>query len=111
MPTVPVLSIVVPAYQEGAALAQALHGIAEAARETELPFELIVIDDGSNDTTWDAIVTVGSRVVEVIGVRLSTCTARTKRGVRVRAIPASTNGRRRCPQPRGIRSSRSTSTW
>jgi len=71
MPTVPVLSIVVPAYQEGAALAQALHGIAEAARETELPFELIVVDDGSNDTTWDAIVTAGSRVVEVIGVRLS----------------------------------------
>ena len=71
MPTAPVLSIVVPAYQEGAGLAQALRAIADAARETALPFELIVVDDGSNDATWDAIVTVGSRAEEVIGIRLS----------------------------------------
>jgi glycosyltransferase involved in cell wall biosynthesis len=65
------LSVVVPAYEEEAGIAASLHTIAEATRSTGLPFELIVVDDGSRDGTWDAIATAQRETPEIIAVRLS----------------------------------------
>jgi glycosyltransferase involved in cell wall biosynthesis len=71
MPSAPRLSIVVPAYQEGAAVAAGLRAIRNAAAQTTLPFEIIVVDDGSTDETWATIGSLGAEMPELTGVRLS----------------------------------------
>jgi glycosyltransferase involved in cell wall biosynthesis len=47
------LSIVVPAYNEGARLRQSLHGIVSYLQDYSPDAELIVVDDGSTDRTAD----------------------------------------------------------
>jgi dolichyl-phosphate beta-glucosyltransferase len=47
----PALSIVVPAYNEGARIAGSLRAIDAYARTFTIPLELIVVDDGSTDDT------------------------------------------------------------
>lgn len=70
-PTVPLLSIVVPAFQESAGLGAGLRAIREAARQSLLRFEIIVVDDGSTDGTWEAVAAAGTEMPEIVGVRLS----------------------------------------
>lgn len=65
------LSIIVPAYNEAAGLASGLGAICDAASQTGLPFEVIVVDDGSTDDTWGAIAVAHREMPEIVGVRLS----------------------------------------
>jgi dolichol-phosphate mannosyltransferase len=65
------LSIVVPAYQEAAGLEAGVRAIHAAARAAGLPFEVVVVDDGSTDGTWDVVVRLQAELNEVVGVRLS----------------------------------------
>lgn len=65
------LSIIVPAYDEAAGLRAGLAAIHAAARQTSLPFEIIVVDDGSTDDTWKAITAARREMPEIAGVRLS----------------------------------------
>jgi dolichol-phosphate mannosyltransferase len=54
------LSIVLPAYNEDATLETALERVAAVLEREELPFELIVVDDGSTDQTWPIIERLAS---------------------------------------------------
>jgi dolichol-phosphate mannosyltransferase len=67
-----IISIVVPAYEEAANL-QLLHSRIRAALETlpDLRFELILVDDGSHDETWDVIQLLRDHDPRVKGVRFS----------------------------------------
>lgn len=65
------LSIVVPAYQEAEGIAASLATIREAAIRTGLAFDLIVVDDGSSDGTWDALVGASAHIPELSALRLS----------------------------------------
>ena len=66
------ISIVIPAYNEERnlpVLCANLREVLSGAREDD--FEIVFIDDGSSDRTWETIVGLSSSDVRVRGVRLS----------------------------------------
>jgi glycosyltransferase involved in cell wall biosynthesis len=64
------ISFVIPLYNERESLGP-LHGeITEAARETEVDYEVIFVDDGSTDGSWEKILELTSRDRHARGIRL-----------------------------------------
>jgi dolichol-phosphate mannosyltransferase len=47
--------IVLPAYNEAEGLPALLHSIREVMDESRLDYKVVVVDDGSSDTTWEVI--------------------------------------------------------
>jgi glycosyltransferase involved in cell wall biosynthesis len=58
-----VLTIVVPAHNEEALLGETLRALDTAARETGVPFEIVVVDDASTDRTAAVAAAAGARIV------------------------------------------------
>src|SRR5262245_17867296 len=67
----PEVSIVVPAYNEEANLAELYSELLKVLPALSVSWELIISDDGSTDGTWDAIVALYKKDKNVRGVRLS----------------------------------------
>lgn len=67
----PKLSIVIPVYNEEAVLAETLLSIERYVKTTALPFEIIVVDDGSCDGTWDLVRNIAQSKANHRGIRLS----------------------------------------
>lgn len=69
-PTQPVLlSVVVPAYNEEGNI-RALHAALVRVLEAEaIPFEIVVVDDGSTDGTWNAVEALATRDLRVVALR------------------------------------------
>ena len=66
------ISIVIPAYNEERNLQVLYANLREVLKGAgEDDFELVIIDDGSADRTWDAITALSAADVRVRGVRLS----------------------------------------
>jgi glycosyltransferase involved in cell wall biosynthesis len=64
-----VISIVIPVYNEKESL-RALHGeVAEVARRANLELEVIFVDDGSTDGSWDIIAGLAQQDDRVRGLR------------------------------------------
>ena len=61
----PLLSIVVPAYDEERWLGPTLAALHAAARSAGVPYEIVVADDASSDGTARVAREAGARVVEV----------------------------------------------
>lgn len=53
------ISIVVPAYDEAESLPELTDWIKRVCDENKLSFEVIIIDDGSNDNSWEVIESLG----------------------------------------------------
>jgi glycosyltransferase involved in cell wall biosynthesis len=53
--TCPVCSIVIPAHCEAAGLRHAIDAVADIMTQHGISFELVLIDDGSTDGSWDVI--------------------------------------------------------
>lgn len=49
------LSVVIPAYNEETAVPAAVRETIQVLRQAQIPYELIFVDDGSSDGTWQAI--------------------------------------------------------
>jgi hypothetical protein len=64
------LSVVVPVYDEEANVAPLVEGIVAAVRPLGLPFELVLVDDGSRDGTAAALRGLAPRVPELVVIRL-----------------------------------------
>src|SRR5436305_11476824 len=65
------LSVIVPVHDESEQIAQNLSLIQAETSKTGLPVELIVIDDGSTDKTWEALEHVAEKMPELKALRFS----------------------------------------
>lgn len=57
------VTIVIPAYNEGAHVAEGIRQVREVMESTDWQFEIIVVDDGSADETASAAAATGVRVI------------------------------------------------
>jgi polyisoprenyl-phosphate glycosyltransferase len=69
--TNPVISAIVPAYNEGQGLALAIKTIAETLEACEITWEIIVVDDGSHDHTFQQVQLLSTHDPRIKGVSLS----------------------------------------
>ena len=67
----PLVSVVIPLYNEGGNLRGFLSDLKAALDKTGCPFELILIDDGSPDDTWKVISDEAEMLPVIRAVRLS----------------------------------------
>ena len=65
------LTVVLPAYNEEASVPKAARVLASLLAQEDIPFELMFIDDGSRDGTWEAIQAQTKEDPRVRGVRFS----------------------------------------
>src|SRR6266404_243752 len=65
------ISIVIPLYNEGSHLSALLSDLKTALHQTGCPFELILVDDGSLDDTWERIKDETRTLPNLRAVRLS----------------------------------------
>jgi glycosyltransferase involved in cell wall biosynthesis len=65
------LSVIVPAYNEEAMVPQAARAISAVLEGAGIPYELLFVDDGSRDGTWDRIREAAGANPHVRGVSFS----------------------------------------
>lgn len=65
------ISIIIPVFEEEKQIDKSLHTIHSILLENEINHELIIIDDGSGDNTWDVLKRVSSELTVIRAVRLS----------------------------------------
>src|SRR6266513_6070081 len=66
-----VFSVVIPVHNESDQIAQNLSLIHSEASKTGLPMEMIAIDDGSTDNTWQALEKMAEQMPELKALRFS----------------------------------------
>lgn len=67
----PVVSVVIPLYREGAHLPVTMPEIMAVLRSLGVSYEVVLVDDGSPDDTWQAILRLRVLFPQVRGLRLS----------------------------------------
>jgi len=65
------LSVVLPAYNEEASIPRAADTITAILTQAQIPHELIFVDDGSKDRSWETIQAQSARHPAVRGVKFS----------------------------------------
>jgi polyisoprenyl-phosphate glycosyltransferase len=69
--TRPLLSLVLPVFREGAQLSMFLAALRSPLSRCSLPYELVLVDDGSPDDTWRVIVGEAKTTHAIRALRLS----------------------------------------
>ncbi len=70
-PTTPFVSVVIPLYNEGSHVSALLSDLKTALEETGCRFDVILVDDGSRDDTWERIKAEARTLSNLRAVRLS----------------------------------------
>ena len=65
------VSVVIPVYRNEDSLAELTRRLTDALGSTGRPFEIIYVDDGSPDASWDVIRALSDQHREVVGLKLS----------------------------------------
>ncbi len=65
------ISIVIPCYQAELLLDELISRISKSLQRLELPYEVILVDDGSSDHTWGKIQELCRNSTKVKGIKLS----------------------------------------
>ena len=63
------LSVVLPAYNEGLMVGKTCRVLGEVLKGAGIPYELVLVNDGSSDNTWEEILKAGHKDPAVLGVR------------------------------------------
>lgn len=66
-----ILSVVIPAFQEGTGLEHNLKVIHSTMSQIGSPFEMVVVDDGSTDKTWQVLEALHTELPELAALRFS----------------------------------------
>ncbi len=67
----PVISVVVPLFQEETRLHRLLDELGSRLAEIGEPYEIVLIDDGSSDKTWEVVEAAAAKNPVIVGRRLS----------------------------------------
>jgi glycosyltransferase involved in cell wall biosynthesis len=67
----PTISLVIPVFREGEHLQQSLGTITKEMDSVGEPYEIVLVDDGSPDNSWEVIVEESRRNPRLRGLRLS----------------------------------------
>lgn len=67
MKQIKLLSLIVPAYQQEKSITSDLKNLTKALFKLKIPFEIIVVNDGSTDKTYKNAKSVASRNIRVVG--------------------------------------------
>ncbi|MDO5154539.1 MAG: glycosyltransferase family 2 protein [Eubacteriales bacterium] len=65
------LSIVIPAYNEGNLIKKTAKVVSDIMQNNKIPYEIVFVNDGSKDSTWDEIMRAHEKNANVKGVCLS----------------------------------------
>jgi len=65
------VSVVIPAFEEEECIGDCVREAVDVMRQTGLPFEIVVVDDGSTDGTFDVLRELKGRVAELRAIRFS----------------------------------------
>ena len=65
------LSVIIPAYNEELSIERAYHTISEILKEAQIDNEIIFIDDGSTDTTYEKIKNLADKEKNIHGLHFS----------------------------------------
>ena len=65
------ISVVIPAYNEGGHLEDSLGEVIRYLETADATYEIILVDDGSSDATWESVKTLSSKDECICGLRLS----------------------------------------
>lgn len=65
------LSVIIPAYYEEGMIEQAAAEISAVLAENAINYEIIFVDDGSKDRTWEKIRTVNAQDTHIRGISFS----------------------------------------
>lgn len=65
------LSVVLPAYNEEKMIAKAAKTIGQILARADISYELVFVDDGSKDGTWNEIETVAAEDEHISGIQFS----------------------------------------
>ncbi|MDR3350878.1 MAG: glycosyltransferase family 2 protein [Prevotellaceae bacterium] len=63
------VSVVIPLYNEEASLPELVEWIARVMRDHQYSFEIILVDDGSSDRSWNVIETLAAERPYIHGIR------------------------------------------
>src|SRR5205823_7086218 len=67
----PFLSVVVPCFNEEAVLPEFHRRMTSVCRDLDVPYEIVLVNDGSRDGTWEAMLQMGRTDPHVVCVNLA----------------------------------------
>jgi polyisoprenyl-phosphate glycosyltransferase len=70
-PSAPLISVLIPLYNEGSHVRELLSDLNSALQQTGCRFEVLLVDDGSVDDTWERIKDEAGKLPNLHAVRLS----------------------------------------